>query len=416
MGKALTILEVSRKQDYIFASKKLRENAERSQDIADITDSAFFSRAAGGAYREEDNLVNAGGGHAVLQFDSREAAVDFTRRVTLAALRACPQLELFARTIDYNPKLDPGQNLKALTSALEEKKARRIASFRRLDFGVETLRETDGLPRPAERRHARDVVPPPEGRSYFSQPEKETADNFLAVVHIDGNNMGARVGAIYEKYAGKTGPESWERCRKDLQAFSEGIQRDFETAFSHMARTLARQPGQTDPLPLRPIILAGDDVCFVTAGSIGLECARVFLEKLTSLTNRADGEPYAACAGVALVHRKYPFHRACQLAEELCGSAKKYGAGLDERRRVSAIDWHIEFGQLKDSLSDLRQDYETEDGCRLELRPVAVSVPPDLSGREQVVPERSYSFSAKCAGLWATTAPPEARSRSCAPP
>ena len=33
-------------------------------------------------------------------------------------------------------------------------------------------------------------------------------------------------------------------------------------------------------LPIRPLILAGDDVCFVTAGRIALECARVFLERL----------------------------------------------------------------------------------------------------------------------------------------
>ncbi len=152
-----------------------------------------------------------------------------------------------------------------------------------------------------------------------------------------------------------------------------------------MAETLARRTEQTKILPLRPIILAGDDACFVTAGSIGLECARIFNKDLTSLTNKADGQPYAACAGVALVHQKYPFHRAYQLAESLCGNAKKYGADLDERRQVSAMDWHIEFGQLKDSLSDLRQDYQTEDGCRLELRPVSLVLPPDIPD----VPERN---------------------------
>lgn len=34
MDRVLTILEVSRKQDYIFSSKKLRENADRSNEIA----------------------------------------------------------------------------------------------------------------------------------------------------------------------------------------------------------------------------------------------------------------------------------------------------------------------------------------------------------------------------------------------
>lgn len=387
MGKVLTILEVSRKQDYIFGSKKLRENAERSQDIAGITSSAFFTASAGDAYREESNLVNTGGGHAVLQFDDRQDAVAFTRRVTLAALRAYPELELFARTIDYDPNLNPGENLRRLTQALEEKKARRSASFRRLDFGVEALREAEE--RPFEQRRKQEIVPLPETFTYFSDPEKDLSDNFLAVVHIDGNNMGARVGGLYQEFADRTDPENWEACRNALQHFSRGIQQDFETAFSQLAETVALSFKGEKVLPIRPIILAGDDVCFVTAGSIGLECARIFIEKLTALTPTAGGEPYAACAGVALVHRKYPFHRAYQLAEALCDNAKKYSAELDRERRVSAIDWHIEFGQMKDSLADLREDYETEDGCRLELRPVTVVVPDE---KIPAVSERSYQF------------------------
>ena len=82
------ILEVSRKQDYIFASKKLRENAQRSAQISYVTSSAFFRRAAGERYLEEKNLVYAGGGHTVLQFDGPDQARDFARQVTGAAMEA----------------------------------------------------------------------------------------------------------------------------------------------------------------------------------------------------------------------------------------------------------------------------------------------------------------------------------------
>ena len=47
------ILEVSQKQAYIFASRRLRENAARSEDIRYVTESRFFQRAAGPLYREE---------------------------------------------------------------------------------------------------------------------------------------------------------------------------------------------------------------------------------------------------------------------------------------------------------------------------------------------------------------------------
>ena len=151
-------------------------------------------------------------------------------------------------------------------------------------------------------------------------------------------------GELYERC-----DRDWGDCAASLHRFSEGIQTDFETAFRRTVQLLLASGLAPEPpvLPIRPIILAGDDVCFVTAGRIGLECARVFLEQLAALTNREDGKPYAACAGVVLVHRKYPFHRAYDLAEELCGSAKKFGALLDQEGRVSAMDWHVEFGQAQ---------------------------------------------------------------------
>lgn len=392
MEKILMMVEVSRKQDYIFSSKKLRENAARSGEIAHVTSSAFFQEAAGEVYQEQENLVYSGGGHTVLQFPSREQAVGFAQRVTEAALRRYDGMELFVKCLPYEEGKTPGENLRALSAALERKKALRKASFRYTSLGVEALDSESFLPLSTQEPvpgRALDILPTPEGWKYPAQfTDLVGADNFLAVVHIDGNAMGTRVERLYE-----TKTASWEECRASLQRFSAGIQADFEQAFLETVETVTEQKAELQPpmLPIRPVILAGDDVCFVTAGKIGLECARIFLERLSEKTNQEDGKPYAACAGVALVHQKFPFHQAYDLAEELCGSAKKFGAELDGEGRVSAMDWHIEFGQLKDSLSDLREDYETEDGNRLELRPVVVTAPQevDLSAAKGV---RTWGF------------------------
>lgn len=388
MVKYLMILEVSQKQAYIFAAKKLKENAARSQDINTVTSSKFFARMAGELYQEGNNLVYAGGGHTVLQFDSQEQAVAFAKVITEMVLRQYPGLELFVKTIEYNPAKTPGDNLKELSKALEAKKARRLASFRLIDFGLEQPLEYGGIKLNGS---GGEGVLPPEGYRFPSQFEElvnalpgETADNFIAVIHIDGNAMGARVDNIFRASTG-----DWEHCRTSLRRFSEGIQADFEAAFQATVDEVIRILQPRRDLPIRPVIMAGDDVCFVTAGNIGLECARLFIEKLKAKPNGVDHKPYAACTGVALVHLKYPFHRAYDLAEELCNNAKRFGAGLDSQGRVSAMDWHIEFGQLKDSLSELRRDYRTEDGCRLELRPMTVQVP---EGVQKPAPERTYDF------------------------
>lgn len=374
------ILEVSRKQDYIFASKKLRDNAARSGDIAYVTSSAFFRKAGGKLYREEENLVYSGGGHTVLQFDGRERATAFAKRVTEAVLCQYDGLELFVKQLPYDSAKSPGKNLRALSAALEKKKSVRQSAFRQLSFGVEALSGESYTPKGSDRaadsrpwqEDGRPALTPPAGWEFPAEFDMLAgADNFIAVVHIDGNAMGKRVDRVYERSG-----QDWEACRASLRRFSEAIQRDFEDAFLEMAAEVSQRfPERTPDLPLRPVILAGDDVCFVSAGNIGLECARIFLERLTAKTNCEDNSRYSACAGVALVHTKFPFHRAYDLAEELCSSAKRFGAALDPDGRVSAMDWHIEFGQMKYSLAGLREDYACEDGGRMELRPVAVITP-----------------------------------------
>lgn len=392
MSRTLMILEVSQKQSYIFASKKLRENAARSWEISHVTGDTFFRETARDLYRTEDNLVYSGGGHTILQFSDPEQTLAFSHRVTESALRQYRGMEIFVKTMPYNNEQSPGDNLKALTAALEAKKALRRASFRKTSLGVEALDRHSFLPAALgeeDRQNCPEALEPPAGWEFPARFEELAAgDNFIAVVHIDGNAMGKRVESLYGENT-----LDWDSCRASLQRFSASIQADFERAFQEMAAELLEKlPDLAPPiLPIRPVILAGDDVCFVTAGKIGLECARVFLKHLTAMRNQEDGKPYAACAGVALVHRKFPFHQAYDLAEQLCGSAKQFGAGLDSKGRISAMDWHIEFGQLKDSLSDLRKDYATEDGKRLELRPVTVVVPDDID-TEKTGGVRTYAF------------------------
>ena len=407
--RALLILEVSRKQDYIFSSKKLVENAARSAEIAFVTSNRFFETVAKELYSKDTNMVYSGGGHTVLQFEdgpdgpAENKAYAFAKRVTEAVLQQYNGLELFVKLQKYNPSMTPGENLKALSAALEKKKSIRQAGFRRLSFGVEQLDEIsfepklidssssdshsqdkkDSDPPPEDKK---DPVSPPEGWEYPREFEvlAGNQDNFIAVVHIDGNSMGKRVQSVYAKSG-----TDWNDCCVRLRRFSEGIESDFNDALRAMVEEVSRAcPVRFPELPVRPVILAGDDVCFVTAGNIGLECARIFLEHLSTKTNCECEDPYSACAGVALVHKKFPFHRAYDLAEELCSNAKKFGAALDPECRVSAMDWHIEFGELRDSLAELREDYLTEDRNRMELRPVAVLWPQECKDPDV----RTYQF------------------------
>ena len=449
MSRVLMIFEIPGKQRYIFGSNALQENVERSQDIAylmnEYEDREFFRDIAeerfpdnpARFYDRARHLVYAGGGHTILQFEAetpdaaRRAAKAFGEVVTWEAMRRFRGVEMFVKRIDYDETAAPGENLRRLHRELEQKKARRQAAFRRTILGVERLgaeipaeernrgtnkarrdlsfspvpvvRPSDGMP--PERRRARFPfeIRPPEG-FVFPLNFADLADKsgFIAVVHIDGNGMGNRSNALNSR----ADAEDWAAFRALRQRFTESVKESYRAALERTmdavkpeADTEAKWNGKPF-LPLRPVILAGDDVCFVSAGNLGLECARVFLEFLAyQAKNEVDGMPYPACAGVVLVHKNYPFHRAYDLAEELCSNAKKYGTRLDRNGGVSAMDWHIEFGQLKDGLDAQREDYRTEDGNRLELRPVTVCVPDSANVDERQRPRTWKFFREMCRNM-----------------
>jgi uncharacterized protein YwbE len=109
---------------------------------------------------------------------------------------------------------------------------------------------------------------------------------------------------------------------------------------------------------------------------------------LSQKVNSQDNEKYTACAGVAIVHYKYPFYKAYEISEMLCSNAKKYLASFQDKvenagGRGSTIDWHIEYGEAMDNLAKIRKMYDTLDGKRLELRPYLISADDELMACEQ---------------------------------
>lgn len=371
-GKQLMILEVSQKQAYIFASRKLKDNCDRSQQIADVTGEDFFKKVW--PNYSQDNMVYTGGGHSVLQFEDRETAFLFARAVTYQVLKDYPGMELYVTHIPYNAQRSPQENLEELTKALEKKKARRQQSFHQILSG-----NASAAPMGSSL-----ISKPPKGWSWTNDVNqisgKDGKDNFLAVVHLDGNSMGKRVQRIYEK----TGSD-WEECRKLLHLFSTEIITHFSEAFNDMilelTQALEKEKWADRIIPVRKLIGAGDDVCFLTRGTLGLECAASFIDHLRKKVNRADGQNYSACAGVVMIHTAAPFRQAYDLSEALCRNAKQFVA--EHGGDFDALDYHIEFGQIKNALSEVQDNLKAEDGTYMTTRPFALSGP--------VRKERTYS-------------------------
>ena len=395
----LVILEVSQKQAYIFSSNKLKDNIINSACIVKVTDSSYFAEKCADLYVKEDNYVYAGGGHTVLEFDSEEHAKSFLYEYSKSVMIDYPDMEIFTTLMKYDKKETVGNNLKELTKRLEAKKAIRVSSFHQGTFGIEKLDTNTLKPKllkaPLSDKEERELLKNdcliPQG---FTFPEKfeDMGSSFISVVHIDGNSMGKRVTDLYNML--DENHTSWEEYKKKLREFSDGIDSAFKEAYKEMIdeviANMVKASYSNNMIPVRKVIISGDDVCFVSRGEIGIECARIFIEKLMKKTNDTDKQNYYACGGIAIVHKKYPFFRAYELAEQLCSNAKKFNANIDKEgngAHISSIDWHISYGELEDSVEDVRNDYATEDGATLELRPYIIDGDKNLTDKE---PYRQY--------------------------
>lgn len=140
--------------------------------------------------------------------------------------------------------------------------------------------------------------------------------------------------------------------------------------------------GAKNILPLRPIIIGGDDVTFICPGRMGLQYAEAFMKYITSEDLLADdlyahikaatGKPISknlsCCAGVAIVPAKYPFFRAYELAEQLCDEAKTLSRNDDG----SYLDFAILHGEKYGDIKLLRKEQYVTNVGKLHFGPYNV--------------------------------------------
>lgn len=199
-------------------------------------------------------------------------------------------------------------------------------------------------------------------------------DSYIAVVHADGNNMG-----------------NWFKQSKNLIDYRQrslNLVKITETCFWELVYDLVKEPyfrekgsgfslktdnqGRTI-IPLRPIILGGDDFTFVCEGKLGIYLAEQFIKKWAaratsqlSAFGMPDSGQFSACAGIAIAKTKYPFYRAYEYAEQLCSNAKKCAR---KEPKGSWIDFHIIAGNRSGDIHMIRDEDRQSRGLQLYFGP-----------------------------------------------
>lgn len=404
MGKYVTLLEIGRKQKYIFKSNRLAENVGASVMIKNATEQEAKK------YYEpyHPKIIYEGGGNALYIFPSREDGLSFAKNYSKSLLKKYPGMILYLVGYELKEQETVKDGIAQCYKLLAAKKETRAHGVQQIDYGKTVRCTSTNLPAtshgtvrlPADRdqkplsaealekyrnsglfnRMIEDICP--EGFSFPLKGDdlgRSIGDkSYIAIIHIDGNRMGEKINKFNEKripHSKETKEEFDERYIKELGLFSQTIRENYETTFREMCKIVAdnmevlkeKLDLQDGYLPVRPLILAGDDICFLSDGRIGVDLMRIFLEKLQQ--KEICGIKMHACGGAAIVKAHYPFSRAYELAEELCQNAKRH---IPEGDDISVMDWHIEQSELDEDLKAIRNHYIAADNSLLYMRPYTV--------------------------------------------
>lgn len=205
--------------------------------------------------------------------------------------------------------------------------------------------------------------------------------NKIAIIAVDGNGMGRRIRSIQNLIKQEADMDNVEV----LKIFSQYISRVYEESIHKTVKRVETEwenlnvylelttEGEKKCLPLRPLIAAGDDICFITEARIGLDFTRLLLQNINEtskemLNQMSKTAPWItkvvhpeegmyASAGVVICGEKYPFARAYDLAEELLKTGKKKLARKSSviGGDASMLDFHVAMGEIEDNLTKERE-------------------------------------------------------------
>lgn len=151
----------------------------------------------------------------------------------------------------------------------------------------------------------------------FEDMAVEGKHNWLALIHIDGNGMGNYIGELIEKHKG----DSIARG-KAIKEFADSISKSTNNAFKKAYEITFGNCG-LDRIPFRPLILGGDDVTLILRAEFAIPFVKEFLSEYETQSLQNTKKTFTACAGIAFVKAKFPFHYTTELAENLCKAAKE---------------------------------------------------------------------------------------------
>jgi len=211
-------------------------------------------------------------------------------------------------------------------------------------------------------------------------------NDWIAVIHADGNGLGQIVQQIGTSAA---------VFKKFSSTLNECTLASAQSAFNKVKYHFENK--NEDVIPIRPIVLGGDDFTVICRASFAVEYVEAFLkefesstkERLTKLANEFNGilninqkeilqKGLTACAGISFIKSSFPFYYGYNLSETLCTQAKKEAKEINQQLAPSCLMFH----KVQDSFVE---DYSSIEKRELTIEDISFKFGPYYTERQSGV-------------------------------
>ena len=421
-GYVLAMYDVRGIQDYIFRTAKIRDAVGASALVENIIEEAlndsckkqglsdadielkWFDEKGPTEYTESKKCVQVlyvGGGNAYVLYSrkelngkklsGRELAVEISKKMARYTMDKTYSLQLATAIVDKTDNYN--NDYRNLNAEMVKTKDRMIVSKpmdaipvmeveRKTGFPVTTIKKLStesALKMEAGLKKRNLDGTSIDDRILDSYITKKGNDSTIAVVHIDGNNMGTRIRRIVEE------KKSYPDAVNTIRSISYNINNRYKEVFEDMSKYFNNEMeniselGEKDKKDcfVMKILTAGDDITYVCNAKIAISTVEYFVKKISGF-GMLDNDPnneykFSVCAGIAYINSHFPFNIGYEAAEECCESAKKKAK---ESRNMSGdmvgnwFDYQIVKNiQGSDIKYTRNKEYITRNGEKLYKRP-----------------------------------------------
>ena len=391
MSKYLYGAAVQGIQDFIFKTNELKHIIGASELVEQICTTAFDDFAKNG-----ESVVRAAGNIKVIfdkEEDCRNAVREFPKRVMTMAPGITISQAVVPLNDDFGKTVD---NLEALLKVQRNKPSRSVTTGL---IGIKRANNT-GLPVVRIKEEDKKAIYKDEstiqkeiyqdnkglckksfgeevrlaGKVAYNISEMIGQNDWIAIIHADGNGLGKVFQTVGKQ-------------KEVLRDFSQKLNVATKDAANIAFASVAGRFKDETMIPIRPVVLSGDDMTVIIRGDLAIDYANAFINAFEGTTEThlgkilreqhvfADDKDYlTACAGIAFIKSSYPFYYGYQLAEDLCGQAKKdtkaiYGAKTNHLPPSCLMFHKVQDSFIVDYKDIVERELTAKDGLSFKAGP-----------------------------------------------